>query len=271
MSKRSELSPSWDSQHQASSIRKMRIYKSATCENAFLCRLEKLAAFTDVDRHRIKAISSEAEQIGSSRFVMGSNGAQGGAILLTEGFAVRWTSHIGGGRQITDFIVPGDIVWNDTALHAGHAHLQELAPSKFVHLSTAMLTELASRPNVERAFRSIAAIREATLRAWLLNMGRKSAEEKLAHTFCELHHRLSDVGRASDSRFTLPFTQFDLGDTLGLSYVHVNRMLKHLRERHLVSFRSKTVEIIDLPGLQTFCGFNPHYLLGENEGPTRNF
>ncbi len=85
-------------------------------------------------------------------------------------------------------------------------------------------------------------------------------DRQLAHLFCELLVRLKTVGFATDSSFELPLTQEEIGDTIGISSVHVNRILQQLRDDGLIAQRAKMLRIVDLPRLTSFAGFNPNYL-----------
>jgi CRP-like cAMP-binding protein len=79
---------------------------------------------------------------------------------------------------------------------------------------------------------------EARLLDSLVRLGRQTAYERVAHLLLELHRRLSVVGLAYDQRFSMPLTQEVLSDALGLSVVHVNRILQQLRREHLIELRS---------------------------------
>jgi len=82
----------------------------------------------------------------------------------------------------------------------------------------------------------------------------------LSHLFCELLTRLRAVDLADGNSFRFPLTQFDLGDTMGLSYVHVNRTLQSLRQQELITLRGKVLSILDLPRLAALAEFKPGYL-----------
>ena len=97
-------------------------------------------------------------------------------------------------------------------------------------------------------------------REWEVSLGRRSAIERSAHLFCELQVRLGIVGLASDTEYALPVTQTELAECLGLTSVHVKRVIKELRERRLVEFRSSKVKILDLAGLRRVADFDPAYL-----------
>ncbi len=93
-----------------------------------------------------------------------------------------------------------------------------------------------------------------------MNIGCRSAIERVSHLLCELHERLRIVGWATGAGYDLPLTQQDVADTTGLSNVHVNRVLRQLRLMRLVEVGGKRVEILDLPGLRTIAEFQPDYL-----------
>ena len=84
---------------------------------------------------------------------------------------------------------------------------------------------------------------EGILREWLVNMGRKAADRQIAHMFCELLCRLEAVGMANDDAFELPLTQIELADAVGLSSVHVNRVIQHLRDQDLIRWRGVDFEV----------------------------
>jgi CRP-like cAMP-binding protein len=116
------------------------------------------------------------------------------------------------------------------------------------------------RPAIARALWWAALVDEATLREWLVNIGRRAAAERIAHLLCELLLRLRAVGLANGDSYALPITQIELGDTVGVSSVHVNRSLQVLREAGLITLKGGQLVILDATRLQEFSGFNPNYL-----------
>ena len=101
---------------------------------------------------------------------------------------------------------------------------------------------------------------EATLREWIANLGQRSARDRLAHFFCEMHLRMKIIGGVTDDTFELPVSQSQLADTVGLSLVHVNKSLKVLREEGAVVFRNGHIVIMDIALLQKLGGFKSNYL-----------
>ena len=101
---------------------------------------------------------------------------------------------------------------------------------------------------------------EAMVVEHLVNVGRRSALERTAHFFMELAERLSLVGLATEAEFDCPLSQFVLADALGLTPIHVNRVLRLLREQELLTLRKGTVRIHDLNALRKLAGYQGGYL-----------
>jgi CRP-like cAMP-binding protein len=131
-----------------------------------------------------------------------------------------------------------------------------------------MLEVMNDHPRIQRALWWATLVDEAILREWLVNIGQRDAYERVAHLFCELWARLSAVGLAAEDHFTLPLTQEELGDTVGLTAVHVNRTLQRMRAEGLIEFHRKQLTIRDPRRLMDAAGFEPNYLHLERR-PTR--
>ena len=101
---------------------------------------------------------------------------------------------------------------------------------------------------------------EAMVVEHLVNIGRRSAIERTAHLFMEMAERLSLVGLATEAEFKCPLTQFVLADALGLSAIHVNRVLRQLHEQKLLTLRKGRAHIHNLSGLRKLAGFQGGYL-----------
>lgn len=98
------------------------------------------------------------------------------------------------------------------------------------------------------------------LREWLVNIGQRDAYERVAHLLSELWLRMKMVGLTTGNSFELPVTQIELGDTLGLTSVHVNRTLQRLRADGLINLAQGRLHIPDVPRLMAVTKFEPNYL-----------
>jgi CRP-like cAMP-binding protein len=100
----------------------------------------------------------------------------------------------------------------------------------------------------------------AIFREWMVGMGRREAYGRIAHLLCEVMTKLKAVGLADGVTCELPITQAELGDALGLSTVHVNRVLQELRGNDLITLRGGTLTVLDWTGLRQAGEFDPAYL-----------
>jgi CRP-like cAMP-binding protein len=187
--------------------------------------------------------------------------------LLLDGFAARYKVLTDGKRQITAIHVAGDFVDLHSFLlkQMDHAVLAitRCTVGAVPHEILREITE--SHPHLGRLLWLSTLIDGAIHREWLVAMGRRPAASHTAHLLCELFLRLQAVGLTRDNSFRLPLTQAELGDTLGLSTVHVNRVIEELRGDRLITWRRDTVVIEDWPRLKQFAEFDPTYLSLQNE------
>ena len=92
----------------------------------------------------------------------------------------------------------------------------------------------------------------------MLSLGRRTARARLAHLMCEVAAR--GVGEEPGHVYALPVTQNDLADLLGLSVVHVNRILQGLRRESLLEFSRGRLRILNVAELERVAAFDPTYL-----------
>jgi CRP-like cAMP-binding protein len=188
--------------------------------------------------------------------------------ILVDGLLCRFKDLSGGQRQITELHCPGDFadLHSFTLKYLDHG-IMALTPCRIVEIPHQQLTAITERfPHLVRVLWFITNLDAAIHREWELSLGRRSAIQRTAHLFCEMQVRLSLVGLASETEYALPITQAVMAECLGLTSVHVNRVLKELRERALVEFRSGRVQIADLAAMRRIAEFDPGYLyLGKRE------
>jgi CRP-like cAMP-binding protein len=239
--------------------------KPDAADNPFLRKLEGFVPLPDEDRAALLKLSENAQAIPARTDLVCEGDPPAGVFLILEGFACRYKLRANGTRQIMAYLVPGDACDFDVALLQAMDHsISTLSDCKVVRIAPETIRELLQRPAIAAALRKSTLVDEATLREWLLNVGRRLAVERLAHLFCELHLRLSAVGRADEHRFKLPLTQYDLADTTGMTSVHVSRALRELRQKGLIELRQRHLTILDLPRLRELAEFKSSYLhLGE--------
>ena len=99
-----------------------------------------------------------------------------------------------------------------------------------------------------------------TLRAWIVSMGRRDSVQRVAHLMCELYVRARNIGLIEDDAFELPLIQAVFGYALGLTAVHVNRVLRKLRLSGVMEFREGSVVVADIGKLAEVAGFDDNCL-----------
>ena len=187
--------------------------------------------------------------------------------VLNAGWACSYKSLPDGQRQIISFPIAGDCVGLRSVL-------LRTADHSFSTLTDAVVSSVEGPrilkcinefPRLGAALLWAASREEAMVVEHLVNIGRRSSLERVAHFFMELAERLSMIGVATQDEFKCPLTQYVLADALGLSAIHVNRVLRQLRELDLLTLRKGGVRIHDLEGLRTLAGFQGGYLKSPNE------
>jgi hypothetical protein len=180
--------------------------------------------------------------------VFGANGAQQDVVRITSGWAFSFIQVAERGRQITAFHIKGDLV----------RPMGPNLPGSGVEALGYVEIKPVNSHSVD--LRDSDLVRNATLVAWLFNNARREAYSRVAHLICELHARASIAGLADGDRFSLPLYQEHLGDALGLTAVHTNRMLGRLRLEGVLSTGFGRAVIHDLDRLKSLAGFDGAYL-----------
>ena len=188
--------------------------------------------------------------------------------VLLEGLIARARVLADGRRQIIGLLVPGDCCDLQECL-------QGRSDSTFVALADSAVVLVArdvvlawseTRFAVMRFLWQSALGREAILSEWVVNLGCRSATERMAHLFCELLVRLQAVGLALDGEYDLPLRQTELAEIAGLSTVHVNRTLQALRGDGLIELKAHRLKILDVDRLKARATFDAGYLAREHLG-----
>jgi CRP-like cAMP-binding protein len=188
--------------------------------------------------------------------------------LVLRGWACRYKMLEDGRRQITAFLVPGDLCDLRMFILKEMDHsIAALTPMSVAEIPSDTILDITdSFPRIGRALWWNSLVEEAIARQWTTNLGQRDAVERLSHVFCELFLRLRCVGLTNSYSFDLPVTQEQLGDATGMSTVHVNRTLQEMREEGLIVLKGRILTIPDLDALQRTALFNANYLHLDHDG-----
>ncbi|WP_375450711.1 Crp/Fnr family transcriptional regulator [uncultured Devosia sp.] len=187
------------------------------------------------------------------------------ATVLVRGLACRYRVTETARRQMTGFVVPGDIC--DLGFLSSRAATQGLLALGPVVVGSIDLAQLSAasekHPNLMIAMMRAAALEQASAQELVVSLGVRDAVGRLAHLLCEMHYRLNVVGLVRPgNQFDLAMTQGEIGEALGLSTVHVNRTVQTLRRQNLIAMWQGVISIPDVERLAAVADFNAQYLAG---------
>jgi CRP-like cAMP-binding protein len=182
--------------------------------------------------------------------------------VLLEGWACRYMTLPNGDRQIVGLMTAGD--FSDTRsirLASSNIGIMAMTDVSIAFIQRDRFNELLDRHrDVVMAVAKAHLADESIMRTWIANMARKPAKQRMAHLLCEMVSRVSRVTPSLRMVIKLPFIQTDMADLLGISPVHVNRILQALRTEGLIHLRSKWLEISNYDALSALAEFDPGYL-----------
>ncbi len=181
--------------------------------------------------------------------------------VIQSGWASVHRDLASGDRQIIDTPLIGDIIGVRASEGPNNNSLSSISAVSLFEIPRQLLGRtLFTQGRPASLFARVVARQHSILIEHLTNAGRRNALVRTAHYLLELRERLAVFGMVEDNGFNCPLTQQELADVLGLTTIHVNRTLRELRERELLSFRRGFVEFIDRQSLVKLCCFDADYL-----------
>jgi CRP-like cAMP-binding protein len=227
------------------------------------------ARLGDLDRAALDDLISDTRDVPARHILIPAGEPVRTSTYLIDGFICRYMDDHEGLRQLVALHVPGDFV----DLHAyplgklDH-DVATLSPCRVALVPHGRLDGIVSeRPALTRSLWFSTLLDAAMHREWVFRLGRLGASARLAHFFAETEIRLRAVGRSDGRRFDLPLTQADMAEACGITPVHVNRMLRALRDRGIMNVRGGTVELFDREALWRMAEFDPAYLFIDTDVP----
>ena len=232
--------------------------------------VRKLGAFVALSGEELSALDrlhGRRKKFAAGRDMVHQGQADQSAYILGSGWVCSYKLLSGGTRQIVDFQIPGDFLGLRSVLFRTADH--NIEPVTRVEASEVLVSDLldtfSKTPRLATAVLWAASRDEAMVVEHLVGIGRRDAKERTAHFLLELSARLKLVGLGTGYEYSCPLSQYMLADAMGLSAVHVNRVLRELREEGLATFQHGKVTIHDLDGLVALADFDKAYL--DHDGP----
>jgi CRP-like cAMP-binding protein len=236
-------------------------------------KLESIFDLSEDERQAIIGLPLMEREFKSAHDIIRERDRPSQCCLLLEGLLCRYKILGTGRRQTFSYHIPGDIP-DLQSLHIDvmDHNLAPLVTSRVGFIPHAIVRAfLRDHPRISDVFWRDTLIEAAIFREWIANVGGRDARARMAHLFCEMYVRLYATGSVPDGscEFPFPITQAELGHAIGISSVHVNRVLQALRADGLISYQRSVVHIMDWPGLQKAGEFDATYLHLRKELPVQ--
>ena len=228
-------------------------------KHPFIIRLSRLIKLSASDLNALEKIIDSERLIKKRRDLVVDGHEYRNLCFVKNGYAIRSKLLRNGKRQILNVILPGDIIgFNVSFFDRSIYSVIALSELTFNVCSLESYVQLCfQRPQFGLAL-SWLAVQEAAMYAErIVDIGRRTPVERMAHFLLEIHSRMSAVGLAAKASIDLPFSQEIMADVLALSVPHLNRVMQQLRKEKLIVNRARQVEFIDVVGLQTLAHFQP--------------
>jgi CRP-like cAMP-binding protein len=225
--------------------------------SAFLVR----TSLGSEEREALNAAAGPPRAIARGQCILEQGASPDALSILCRGVAQSARSLTDGRQQILALFVPGDALDCTPFFEPSRVRISALTAGTIVQIPTDTLKRLMEQhPAIMRALWGETAVHAAIQQEWMVSLGRQSAMARLAHLICELSLRFRAAGLADEENCAFPLTQSEAADALGISVVHMNRVLQQLRKKGLVALSRGNLSIIDREALYRAAEFDPEYL-----------
>ena len=176
--------------------------------------------------------------------------------VICTGWAMSFITLLDGRRQILSFLLPGDIM--STTLIFGPTADRSVETITQVTYRTFNRSDLKSllskHPDLMKALSKLWIDEKAEADQLAIDLGRRTAEQRLARLILKLMQRLTARGMAEDGKSEFPLRQHQIADATGLTPVHVSRVLSNFRRKGLIAIDDYFLSILDTKELRRVAG-----------------
>jgi CRP-like cAMP-binding protein len=178
--------------------------------------------------------------------------------VLFDGWAAACKHSENGRRQIVNPLIPGDVLgFSQLFRHEAHYGAVTLSRASVGMLGREQIDfAFHHHPRLYFGLMGRAMVQHEIIVERLTDVAQHCATTRIAHFAMELLVRHQAVGLAEQGAFHTPLTQGDIADTLGLSIIHVNRVLQSLKRQCLLHWSGRSVVIPDAEKLARIAQFH---------------
>jgi CRP-like cAMP-binding protein len=233
-----------------------------TAHDIVIRKLSEHSELNAGDIEALRGLTSYERKLGPNEDFIRQGDKPVVSAVVTQGMVARYHVLNSGQRQYLSFHITGD--WPDAQTlfiermdHAVCA-LGDATIALIPHDEICRVFE--QRPAVGFAIWRETLIDAAIFREAITNNSSRPVEARMAHLFCELYYRARATGLAKPGSCHIPLHQGQVGETLGMSIVTVNRTLQALRRSGAMEFRNAELTVFDWKKLVELGDFDPNYL-----------
>jgi len=230
------------------------------------CAIRASALFGELETNQLdkaRALRSSQFKYPTGEHIYREGDSADHAFTLYEGWVILYKSLENGNRQILRFALPGDFLCykigrNKTLDHSAVA-VSETTLCAFP--IERFKNTIAEVPDLALALGSMTTLISERCHSALTTIASHPAESKVAFLLLSLFIREFERSEKKDD-YCVPFpiTQEDIGDALGLTSIHVNRVLQSLRKQGLIECKNKCLKVPDQDALARIAKINLEYM-----------
>jgi CRP-like cAMP-binding protein len=230
--------------------------------NPLVAKLSHFLPLADEDLDALAELTAKTQQLAAHVDLITQGDVPRSPFAVLEGMACRYRILADGRRQILSFLVPGDICDVHAIVFRTVDHsIGTIVPTTIATIARDKLLEIRTRhPRINAALYWNAMQAEAIQREHIVALGRRDARGRVAYLLCELVWRQLASGLAADHAIRLPMTQSEIADMLGLTPVHVNRVLQGFRKERLINLGHHRLVLLDHERLERIAELSKDYL-----------
>ncbi len=235
---------------------------SGSARNPLVAKLSLFVPLSSADVGVLERMCANEERFKAGANIFDEGDARRAPFVITRGMACRYRLLPDGRRQILTFLIPGDFCDLHVFLLCATDHsVSAIVPTRVAVIERETVSDIVAHyPRLNAALWWSAMQEAAILRERIVALGRRNARSRVAYLLCEMVWRQRAIRMAEDHSIRLPLTQTDLADTLGLTAVHVNRVLQRFRQDQLIKLEQRRLTLLDVVKLELIAGSTPSYL-----------
>ncbi len=230
---------------------------SIACSECALRRKDLFRPLSDEDLPHVVRQKSEHRTVAPRHHIVEAGQTAPALYTLYEGWAFRYKTLAGGGRQILDFLLPGDMIGLQSVFtgRMRHSVCTITQVSLCVLAGQAFETLFERRPALTVALVSTLLLDKDRADSRLLLLGRQRPTQRLAYLMLETRDRLRARQMGTEQACEFPLTYDQMADALGLSRAQLARSLAELRDRGWAILTAGQLQIDDGAKMAAFCDY----------------